>query len=112
MKDNKTGRPTILTILCVVGFIGSFFKSILVISPMVQSHGRWYAVYISLSAAFMILCLCGIWLMKKQGFWGFLTYVLTDQGIYWRMGLWQPQAFLLSFFILVSCLIFYRRMKW
>jgi hypothetical protein len=121
MKDlQKTGRPMFLSILCVFGFFGCFLRTILVISPAVQAQGRWYAVYVSLSAVIMIICLCGLWLMKKLAFWAFLTYFILNTGINEAVGilnlktiLLNPQdfaSFALVPLILLTTLIFYRRL--
>src|ERR1700677_4791070 len=121
MKDTlKTGRPTFLSILCIFGFLGCFLKTILVISPVIQAQGRWYAVYLTLSAVIMILCLFGLWLMKRWAFWAFLIYFILNTGINWGMGLLNLRTLLLnpqdfaSFalvpLILLTTLISYRRL--
>lgn len=119
-KTLKTGRPTFLSILCVFGFFGCFLRTILVISPIVQAQGRWYAVYLSLSAIVMILCFFGLWLMKKWAFWAFLIYFILNTGLNWQMGLlnfktlfFNPQdfaSFALVPLTLLTSLIFYRRL--
>jgi hypothetical protein len=117
MKDSpKTGRPPFLTVLCVFGFLGCFLRTILVMSPVIQVQGRWYAVYISLSAVVMIVCLCGLWLMKKTAFWAFLIYFIVNTGINWGMGLLHLKtiqdftSFSLVPLILITTFIFYRRL--
>lgn len=104
-------RPAFLSILCVLGLAGCFLKMILVISPVVQSHGRLYAVYLSLSSVVMIACLAGFWMMKRWAFWGFLAYVAVDQTVYWHMGYWDPIAALLKGLILLVGLFYYRRLR-
>jgi hypothetical protein len=121
MKDKKAGRPLIITVLCVCGFMGCFFKTILVMAPVVQVHGRWYAVYFSLSAVFMVFCLFELWQMKKTGFWGFLIYFVMNTGVDWGMGLLNFKnvltnphdfaSFALVPFILLSGLIYHRRLS-
>lgn len=119
-KTLKTGRPTFLSILCVFGFFGCFLRTILVISPIVQAQGRWYAVYLSLSAVVMILCFFGLWLMKKWAFWVLLIYFILNTGINLQMGLlnlktlfFNPRdlaSFALVPLTLLTALIFYRRL--
>jgi hypothetical protein len=121
MTDSKAGRPTVLSILCVLGLFGCFLKTIMVISPSVQNYGRWYAVYVSLSAVVMIACLCGLWLMKKWAFWSFLVYFIVNMWIYFEMGILNLKAISLDPQVSVSfalvpvtllvTLIYYRRLK-
>ena len=97
MKDSqKAGRPVFLSVLCIFGLFGCFLKTILVISPSVQSYGRWYAVYLSLSAVFMIACICGLWLMKKWAFWYFFLYFIVNTGVYGGMGILNSKTFLMK----------------
>ncbi len=110
-SSSAAARPMILSVLCVLGLFGCFLKTIMVVSPPVQMQGRWYAVYLSLSAVLLIACLCGIWLMKKWGFWALSVYVLVDQSVYYLMGLWQPIGMLLVVLILGITLIYYRRLN-
>jgi hypothetical protein len=107
----STPRPFVLGILCGLGFAGCFLKMILVISPVVQAHGRLYAVYLSLSSVVMIVCLSGLWLMKRWAFWAFLTYVVIDQIVYWQMGYWDPKAPILQLLILLAGIFYYRKMR-
>ena len=101
-QSSANTRPMVLSILCGLGFVGCFLKMILIISPVVQSHGQLYAVYLCLSSVLLIGCLAGIWLMKRWAFWAFLAYAVMDQWVYWQMGYWDIKAFTLTGLILLA----------
>ena len=103
-------RPALLTILCVLGFLGAFLKYFLVLSPPVQEIGRAYALYLSLSTVFEILCLASLWSMRKWAVWGYLAYFLVHQGVHLWIGEWRWFAFLLQTALALTALAYYRRM--
>jgi hypothetical protein len=122
MKSSSTAkRPTLLSVLCVMGLFGCFLKTIFVIAPSIQSYGRLYAVYLSVTTVLMIACLCGLWLMKKWAFWTFSIYFIVNAGVYWGMGILDPKTFfsntqaVVSFALvpltLLTTLFYYRRLS-
>jgi hypothetical protein len=104
-------RPPLLSLLCVAGLVGCFLKMILVISPPIQGVGPWYPAYLSASTVVLIICLCGLWLMKRWVFFLFIPYVLLDQWVYWHLGRWAPISFVLMGSLLAVSLIYHRRFQ-
>ncbi len=104
-------RPPVLSILCVAGLFGSFINMIMVITPSIQAYGRWYAAYLSLSTVVLIICLSGLWLMKRWGLFVLIPCVLLDQWVYWVLDRWAPAAIILKGAILIVGLVYFRRLK-
>ena len=47
--SEKAKRPTSITVICVVGFIGALLAIPLIFSPISQQIGAWYPPYLGLS---------------------------------------------------------------
>jgi hypothetical protein len=119
-KTMKSIRPPLLSVLCIAGFLGCFLKMILVISPPVQDVGSWYALYLTFSTVYLVVCLVGLWSMRRWAPWAFFLYEMGDQFVYWKIGVWSrgPSDFghllipqVLPLAILAVAFLYYRRME-
>lgn len=66
-------RPLILTLLCVLGFLGCFLKMYYVFSSEIRSVSIWYPSFISLSTLLLMVALFGLMQMRR---WGFILYII------------------------------------
>lgn len=116
----KLIRPPLLSVLCIGGFLGCFFKMILVISPPVQEVSHWFPVYLTLSTVYLVICLVGLWSMRRWALGAFVVYEVIDQFVYWKIGVWNqvgsdyahllvPQVLPLATLIVAA--LYYRRME-
>ncbi len=100
----------ILSVLCILGFLGCFLNTISVFS-LVPNHSRWYTIYFTFATVFTVFCLYELWMMKKWAFWGFLIYALVDGFICWQMWDWNLKTLVFIPLILVTSLVYYRRLS-
>lgn len=87
-------RPTSITVICIIGFIGAVFALAMIFSPRAQQIGSWYPPYLAFSAIIGLVCMLGLWTMRK---WAALTYtgfVLINQVVLLVMGAWNIIALL------------------
>jgi len=105
----KPPRPAVLTVLCVMGFIAGFLGMFLVYSPSVIQAGKVYALFRSLSFAFLVVCFGGIWNMRRWAVWGLGVYFLANQAVCWSYGLWDKGT-LGPLLIVAVVAAYYRRM--
>lgn len=92
-------RPTVITVICVLGFIGCAFLAIaLLISASALSAGL--LIWTVVSSIFWLACLIGMWQMRK---WGAIGYtILSALGIVVSISMSQFSFFQLIFAIVLS----------
>jgi hypothetical protein len=82
----------------------------MVFSPTVHQVSFWYPLYLSFSTLYVIICLGGLWLMKKKAVEGYSLYLLIHQLVHLQLGNWN--GFVLAFPAVITLVswIYYRRM--
>lgn len=78
----KNKRPTLITILCVIGFIGfpiqilsTIFNFLPKVSGMtIVSSSIWFSVFNIIMGLVFLIGFIGIWKMKK---WGLIIYIVS-----------------------------------
>jgi VIT1/CCC1 family predicted Fe2+/Mn2+ transporter len=74
----KEKRPTAITVICVISFLGAlfpvlfFFFSPLARQVFAQQFGAWSLSYMAFSTIAGLVCTVGLWLMKK---WAAYAYI-------------------------------------
>jgi uncharacterized membrane protein (DUF2068 family) len=101
MNDTPTAtRPTVITVICILGFIGAALTIPLIFSSTVQSIGSWYAPYLGASAVLGLICMVGLWKMKKWSVFLYTLLVAVNQVVLFTMGVWNPFALLIPVIII------------
>ena len=88
-------RPGIITGVCIVGFIGALLVVPVIFSDIAKSIGTWYPPYLAFSALVGLICMIGLWMMKK---WGIITYTVfvgINQVVLFVMGVWNIFAIII-----------------
>ena len=88
-------RPTAITVICILGFIGAALTIPLIFSGAVQSIGSWYPPYLGASAVVGLICLVCLWKMKKWAVFLYTLLVVINQVVLFTMGVWNPFALLI-----------------
>jgi len=85
-------KPLAITAICVIGIINATQLINLVLSPMAKQLGSVYPVYFFLSVIVSLICVAGLWFLKR---WAALAYSVTlvcNQLVLQAMGLWEITA--------------------
>ncbi len=85
-----TQRPTAITVICVLGFIGAAIT--IPLAMFSASSGLlpgWYTPYLLLSAAVGLACMIGMWKMKKAAALGYVAFTGVNQLILLVAGMWS-----------------------
>lgn len=90
----KTDRPTSITIICIIGFIGAVMALPLIFSPMAQQISFWQQFYLALSSFVGLACMLGLWMMKKWAVHAYIGLTALNQIVLLAMGLWSAMALL------------------
>jgi hypothetical protein len=99
-------RPPVITIICILGFIGVLFVLPKVFSSLARDVGAWYPPYLAFIGIVGLICNIGFWQMKKWGFYGYIAFVAANQVIMLSTGTWLPMA-LISPAIIIAILAYY-----
>ena len=92
-------RPTAITVVCVLGFIGAAFTVPLLFSDAASRVGSWYPPYLAFSAAVGLACMIGLWNMKRWGAFGYTGFVLLNQAVLLVAGAWTPMALVMPMIV-------------
>ena len=88
-------RPTAITVICILGFIGAVFTIPVVFSDIASQIGSWYPPYLGLSAVIGLGCFIGLWNMKKWAAYTYTGFVALNQVILLAMGVWNIMALII-----------------
>jgi hypothetical protein len=101
MNDTPTAtRPVVITVICILGFIGAALTIPLIFSNAAQSIGSWYPPYLGASAVIGLICMIGLWKMKKWSVFVYTLMVVVNQVVLFSMGVWNPFALLIPIIII------------
>ncbi|MFV0492690.1 MAG: hypothetical protein ACK5M4_12810 [Pseudorhodobacter sp.] len=97
-------RPISITVICVLGFIGALIVVPLIFSDLAQQIGAWYPPYLGLSSIVGLVCMVGLWMMKKWAAYTYTAVVLINQVILIGMGVWTIMALVIPAIIVFFAL--------
>lgn len=109
----NTKRPTILSVICILGFCWILFTFPGVFSPSVKKLGVFMPAVYGLIIAATFISLIGVWHMKR---WGTELYVLAFCAkilflvLTHTFGFSSILGILFSIWFVVMFLIYYKRM--
>ena len=77
-QPEEAKRPAIITLACVLGFIMIVYFIQLSFSNIVEDGG-WYPNYLGLSTLLSLVCMVGIWQMKKWAVFAYTALTIINQ---------------------------------
>ncbi len=83
-------RPIIISIFCVIGFIGVASAPIIAMTDDAKRVGDWYPVYLLFGAVAYLFAYVGLWMMKSWSPIVLVLMFLVNQAVLYGMGLWTP----------------------
>ena len=81
--------------ICVIGFIGGAFSIPMIFSDIAGQFGSWYPPYLGLSAVLGLVCMIGLWKMKKWAAYTYTGFVALNQVVLLAMGVWNIMALII-----------------
>jgi hypothetical protein len=85
-------KPLIITAICVIGIINAIQMINLVFSPISKQVGAVYPLYFSLSVVLSLVCIAGLWFLKRWAAIAYGVVLAANQIILMVMGYWEPAA--------------------
>jgi hypothetical protein len=112
MNETATSeRPVAITVICVLGFIGAALSIPLIFSDIARGIGAWYPPYLALSAVVGIVCMFGLWWMRKWSVFAYTAFVVLNQVVLFAMGVWSVFALLIPAIVIAIGFTYLSRMK-
>lgn len=93
--ETHSGRPTALTIICVLGFLGAILTIPAFFASLRLPIGAWYPPFLLLSGVIGLVCMIGLWKMKRWAVFTYTGFVILNQIILMITGNWSFLALLL-----------------
>jgi hypothetical protein len=100
-KNRKKGeimpnkRPGIITAICVIGFAGALIAIPFIFSDLSKQIGAWYPPYLAFGVVVGLVCMIGLWMMKK---WSIIIYTIVfsiNQVVLLAFGVWHIFALII-----------------
>ena len=97
----NTARPPAITAICVIGIINATQMLNLILSPMAKQLGAIYPVYFSLSVIISLVCIAGLWFLKRWAALAYTAILIGNQIALLSMKLWEFAAVVIPIIIIV-----------
>jgi hypothetical protein len=107
--DHK--RPIAITIICIIGFLGTVVAVPLVFSSVAAGIAPWYPPYLAVSIVIGLGCMVGLWLMRKLAAYAYAAFVALNQVTLFSTGLWNPLTLLIPGVVIVVMFIYLPKMR-
>lgn len=78
-KPSDKVRPTSITVVCIIGFLGAIVSVLILFSGAAQAVAAWYPAYLALASVVGLICFVGLWRMKKMAAYGYTALVVANQ---------------------------------
>ena len=88
-------RPGIITAICIIGFIGALVTVPFIFSDTSEQIGPWYPPYLAFGAIVGLVCMIGLWMMKKWSIIAYTTLFCINQVVLLAMGVWNIFALII-----------------
>src|SRR3954466_14369365 len=111
MNDTQpAARPVAITVICILGFIGAAVTLPLIFSATAAMIGSWYPPFLGLSALVGLICMIGLWKMKKWAVFLYTALVVVCQIVLLSTGLWNAFSLLVPAIIIAIAFAYLSKM--
>jgi len=107
----KTQRPVAITVVCIIGFIGALISVPMIFSQAAVAVGSWYPPYLGFAVVAGLICMIGLWLMKKWAAYLYTGLVLLNQIVLLAMGVWNIMALIIPAIVVGIALYHVKKMN-
>jgi len=104
-------KPLAVSAICIIGIINVIQMLNLILSPMAKQPGAVYPLYFSLSVVISLVCIGGLWVLKR---WAALVYsavLICNQLVLLVMGYWEMTAAIVPAAIILLLLKYLDKMS-
>lgn len=105
LSDGKIERPLAVTIICILGFLGTALSIPMVFSDIAKQIGDWFPPYSGAIAAISFFCMIGLWLTKKWAMYAYTSLVVVNHIVLIVMDRWSVLPLIVHVTIVAVILI-------
>ena len=88
-------RPTVITVICVVGFVGALLVVPRILGDAARSIGAWYPPFLAVGSIVGLACMIGLWNMRRWAVFTYTGFFVVNQLVLLAVGIWSIFAFLI-----------------
>jgi hypothetical protein len=88
LTDPDKKRPVAITVICVLGFLGSTITFFLAFLDRAKQVGTWYPPFLGLSGIIHLAIFAGLWQMKKWAVYAYIAFAAIIQIVLISLGSW------------------------
>lgn len=104
-------KPLAITAICIIGLINAIQMFNVLLSPMVKQLGVAYAVYFGAAALISLVCIGGLWFLRRWAAWVYAVVLMINQLVLVTMGLWEPTALVVPLVIIGVILRHFKQLR-
>lgn len=97
-------RPTAITIVCIMGFVGTALSIPMVFSEIAKQIGSWFGPYAGFVTIANLICMVGLWRTRKWGLYSYSILVLLNQIVLIAKGEWNFYVLIIQLTIVLISL--------
>lgn len=103
-------RPTAITVICILGFIGAAITIPVIFSDLARQVRSWYPLYLGLASLIGFVCMVGLWKMKKWAAYTYAGFIIVNQIVLWTMGIWTVMSLIIPGIVVAIALTNLKKM--
>ncbi len=110
--ETKVKRPVAITIISILGFIGSLFSILILILALNRGTvSVTYSILLPTSSLIGIISMIGLWNMKKWGVYLYSVLIIFNQIFLIYLGVWSAVSLIIPLTILGVAYSFIKKMS-
>lgn len=98
-ERHQLERPTAITVVSVLTFIGALLTIVFVFTPFARQTGAWYPPYLGVTAVVDFICAFGLLKMRRWAVYTYTAVWIVEQILLVATGGWN------IFTILLPCVV-------
>lgn len=110
MQGAAIKRPTLISIVCILGFVWIVFSFPGIFSPSLKKLGDWYPALFGVLVAMSFISYIGLWHMKRWGVQLFIISFFVKEILLVMINDLSYVGIVFSIFFISSMVPFYKRM--
>ena len=110
-SEKSSRRPTAITVICVIGFIGALFTIPLIFSDIARKIGTWYPPFLAFTAVVGFICMVGLWKMRRWAVFTYTGFAALNQIVMLAMGVWSILALLIPGIVIAIGFTYLSKMR-
>lgn len=104
-------KPLAITAICVIGLVNAVQMINLVFSPVSRHVGAIYPLYFSFAIVLSLVCIAGLWLLKRWAASLYAALLICNQIVLMAMGYWEVSAAVIPVIIVLLLVKHWDRMS-